>query len=108
MGRRVRVEIDRNFERELLKSDFMRDLLEEPVQQAASMAKDLAPRDTGDLAESVYGDVALTAKGWVGRVGAEDYKAPWFEEGATGVAHRPFLRPAVESQIGPIEPARED
>lgn len=109
---RTRFKMDPTFERELLSSDFFRDVLLDVVPEAASRAADLAPDDprtpAPDLHTSVFGDVALGPRGWRGRVGAEDYKAPWFEEGASGVTRRPFLRPAVEEVVGPIEPSPED
>lgn len=99
---------DPGFEAALLRSSGFRDVLEDLVEDAADVAADLAPFETGALADSVYGDVALTEHGWTGRVGATDFKAGWFEEGAVGVTPHPFLRPAVEQTIGPIEPGPEE
>jgi len=98
---------DPSFEAMLLRSTEVRDVLEERVSAAAARATALAPDDpattTNDLHTSVFGDVAMTGRGWAGRVGAANFKAPWFEIGATGVPARPFLVPAVEEEIGPIE-----
>ena len=102
-----RFTFDPGFEAALLRSDGVRDVLEDLVADAADTADGLAPYLTGDLASSIYGDVALTEDGWTGRVGATDFKAAWFEEGADGVSPRPFLRPAVEQEIGPIEASPE-
>lgn len=106
-----RFKLDPTFERELMRSPEMRDLLEDAVGPAAERAADLAPDDprTGspDLPSSIVGEVELTAHGYRGRVVAHDWKAAWHEEGATGVPARPFLRPAVEETIGPIEPGPE-
>jgi hypothetical protein len=107
-----RFELDPGFEAALLRSGGVRDALEQVVEPAARRASDLAPDDpaTGgqDLHTSVYGDVAMTGHGFRGRVGAMNFKAGWFEEGATGVPAQPFLRPAVEEHVGPIEAAPED
>lgn len=102
----VRFERDPEFENAILREPLLGAHLKERVDAAASRASDLAPDDpsTGppDLHSSVFGDVELTARGFRGHVGAEDYKARWFEEGATGVPARPFLRPAVEQEVGPL------
>jgi hypothetical protein len=103
-----RFDLDPDFEDAVLRSAEFRDALEDLVAEAADVADLRAPYLTGTLASSVFGDVALTEDGWVGRVGATDFKAPWFEEGADGVPPRPFLRPAVEETIGPIEAAPEE
>lgn len=100
---------DPGFERALLSSPGVAVMLEELVEPAARRAAELAPDDprtTGDdLHTSVFGDVAMTVHGYRGRVGATDFKAPWFEEGAANVPARPFIRPAVEEFVGPISAA---
>lgn len=99
--------MDPGFEAALLRSEPVRELIEEAATKAAGAAADLAPDDPAttrnDLHSSVFADVAITGRGWTGRVGASDFKAGWFEEGAQGVPARPFLRPAVEQEVGPIE-----
>lgn len=99
---------DPEFERNIVREPSLGAFIGERVAAAASRAAALAPDDprTGspDLHSSVFGDVALMGNGFRGRVGAEDYKARWFEEGATGVPARPFLRPAVEQEVGPLGP----
>lgn len=103
----TKFERDPGFERQVLGERWVGDLLEELVSTAAARASDLAPDDpatTGkDLHSSVYGDVELVGGRYRARVGATDFKANWFEHGAVGVPARPFLRPAVEEIIGPIE-----
>lgn len=105
----ARFKLDPSFEREIMRSAEMRDILEDAVEDAADLASDLAPDDpaTGspDLPSSLAGEVELTANGYRGRVVAHDWKAAWYEAGADGVPAQPFLRPAVEETIGPIEPA---
>lgn len=95
------------FEAELLRSIEVAEMLDDVVEEAAARAVELAPDDPTtndrDLHRSIFGDVAMTAHGYRGRVGATNFKAPWFEEGAVNVDQRPFLRPAVEQVVGPIE-----
>lgn len=102
----VRFVPDPEFHRAIIREPALGAFLKERVDAAAARARDLAPDDpsTGspDLHSSVFGDVSMMGPGFRGRVGAEDYKAGWFEEGATGVPARPFLRPAVEQEVGPI------
>lgn len=99
---------DPTFEKMLLSSPELEQHLRGVVDEAARRAADLAPDDpsTGapDLHSSIFGDVEQAGPTLRGRVGATDYKARWFEEGATGVPARPFLRPAVEEKIGPLGP----
>lgn len=106
LGRRFT--LDPGFAAAVSRTSQVRDLLDEKATAAAEEAANRAPFATGALAESVFADVALTADGYRGRVGAEDFKAPWFEEGAAGVPARPFLRPAVEAEVGPIEAHPDD
>lgn len=98
---------DPAFKGALLRSAGVRDALQDRVGAAAELASQLAPDDpatTGkDLHSSVVGDVGMTADGWLGRVVALNFKAPWFEFGARGVPKRPFLRPAVEREVGKVE-----
>lgn len=112
MSLRRGFELDPDFADAYLRSDHVRETLQEYVDDAAEVAARLAPDDprtiTNDLHSSVFGDVAMTSHGWRGRVGASNFKAPWFEEGAAGVASQPFLRPAVEQTVGPIEAHPDD
>jgi len=109
MSAAFRIKLDPAFERELLRSDFVRDRLDDAAKKAAAIAADRAPDDpatsTKDLRSSIRGETELGPDGWVGRVVAGDWKAAWYEIGATGVPARPYLRPAVEQTVGPIEPA---
>lgn len=107
MGRFVR---DPGFEMALFASVEIELALKDRTDAAAARARELAPddprTDEPDLHTSVFGDVALTATGYKGRVGATDFKAPWYEEGSARTAPRPFLRPAVEEEIGPVSAAQ--
>jgi hypothetical protein len=102
-------ELDRSFDRELMHSAYVHDLLEEKVDAVAEVARDLAPDDPStaglDLHTDIEGEVGLTDAGWQGRVNAFDFKAGWYEKGASGVTARPFLRPALEQEVGPLEAA---
>ncbi len=103
----MRFELDRSFERELMRSDFVRDLLDEKAREVAAAARPLAPDDpattTKDLPSSISGEAVLTEDGWVGRASAGNFKAAWYEKGASGVTARPFLVPALERVVGPVE-----
>lgn len=107
----ARFELDAAFERKLLESDFMRARIQTAAEAAASAAADRAPDDPRtsrpDLPTSIVAEMELTEHGWRGRVVAHDWKAAWHEEGAAGVPARPFLRPSVEENVGPIEPHPE-
>lgn len=104
-------ELDRAFAEKLLASDWMRDRIADVTGPAAERAATLAPDDPAtsgdDLPGSIVDELELTEHGWRGRVVAHDWKAAWYEEGATGVPARPFLRPAVEEIVGPLEPHPE-
>jgi hypothetical protein len=78
-------------------------LVKEKASTAAARAKEIVAVDTGRLRDSIAGEAALTPRGWQGRVVATDFKAPWEEEGTVRRSARPFLRPAVEQTVGPIE-----
>lgn len=87
---------------ELSRSTEVKELLEDLADTIAERASELAPYRTGDLAESLEGDVrsevSLGEDGFVGIVSSDDYKAPWWEFGTSRNEARPFLRPAVEEQ----------
>lgn len=99
--------VDPGFERDLMRSGFVHDLLEDEAEEVALLAAELAPDDPSttapDLPSSIGAEVVMTDTGWVGRVVAADFKSAWYEEGASGVAARPFLRPALERLVGPVE-----
>lgn len=102
---------DPQFDELLFRSRGMREVLEDRCEAAADVAAQLAPDDPstgeGDLSSSVAADVAMTRRGFVGRVLAENFKAHWFENGTVKMRPRPFLRPAVEREIGRLEAAEE-
>lgn len=88
---------DPTFERDVLRSLWVRDLLEKLTEDGADRYRDGVPFDLGDLFESIFSDVALTAKGWRGRVGADDWKAALIELGTSRMDPDGSLRRAVES-----------
>lgn len=92
------------FEQAVLRSPEVRDDLLDVAQQAADLARELAPDDpaTGpdeDLEGSIVGEVILGPDGYRGRVTARNYKGMFWEAGTIEHSPRPFLRPAVE-QLG--------
>lgn len=85
------------FEAELVRSTFVKMLLEELAERGAALYRDGVPVDEGDLADSIFGDVALTSDGFAGRVGATDWKAGLVEFGTSLHAPDGSLRRAIES-----------
>lgn len=83
-------------EAHLLRSTAVRDHMETVAQDAAETYAASVAFDEGDLAESVFGDVALTPEGFVGRVGATDWKAALVEFGTVEHAPDGSLRAALE------------
>ena len=85
------------FEEELLRSSAVKAVLEELAKAGAAIYRDGVPVAEGDLRDSVFGTVALTSEGYVGRIGATDWKAALIELG--GSLHNPdgSLRRAIES-----------
>lgn len=85
-----------SFEAELLRSDAVRDLLEEHASAAEAAYRDGVPVDEGDLKASVFSDVAMTDDGYRGRVGATDWKAALVELGTATRSPDGSLRRAIE------------
>ena len=69
------------FAQAVLRSGALRAKLEEVVDEAARRYRSTVPVGEGDLRDSIFGQVALTSDGYVGRVGAKDFKAGWVEFG---------------------------
>lgn len=97
---------DRTFERKLLGSRDMRNVLERTGEAIAARARQLAPDDpdtvTDDLRSSIRVDMIDQPDGWTARVVADDYKAAWKEFGTSREAAKPYLRPAAEAELGPL------
>lgn len=101
-----RFDLDRSFEKRVLGGEGVRAHLEHKVEEVAEVARGLAPDDpsTGppDLHTSIAGRVDKTDQGYRGEVRASDWKAHLWEFGHQGRA-KPFLRPAIEQVVGPLE-----
>lgn len=86
-----------SFEREILRSYFVKSLLEALADAGARLYRDGVPVDEGDLHDSIFGIVELTVEGYRGRVGATDWKAALIEFGTSKNAPDGSLRRAVEA-----------
>lgn len=93
----ARFELNRGFEAELLRDVHVAHLLDALAEEGAEVYRDGVPVAEGDLRDSVFGDVALTERGWIGRIGAEDWKAGIIEFGTSLRAPDGSLRRAIES-----------
>lgn len=100
------------FERELLRSIEMRRVIEHRTEAVAERASEIAADDprtvADDLHRMIEAEVEIDAHGAHGRVVSKNFKGHWYEFGASGVPARPYLRPALESEVGPIEKGRGD
>lgn len=94
------------FEAQLLRSTFVKETLEGLVKEGAQRYEDSVPVAEGDLRDSVFGDVKLTAGGFQGRIGATDWKAGLIEFGTARRRPDGSLRRAVEGLGVKIEPRR--
>lgn len=81
---------------EAKRSTAIRDILEADSEAAADSYRELVPVAEGDLRDSIYSRVVLTPEGYVGEVGATDWKAGLVEFGTS--LHDPdgSLRLSVE------------
>ncbi len=95
---------DPGFEALLARSTGLRRVLEGYAQEIAGHAQQLVPVREGDLRDSIEADVQLeTEGGFVGRVNVFHYTAHWVEFGTVRTRAQPFLRPAAEMVLGPLE-----
>lgn len=101
----VRFDPDPTLEAELARTVEVAAVLEALAAAAAETARRLVPVASGDLRDSIDHEVAMEAAGQVGRVFATDFKASWVEFGTIRRPARPFIRPALETEVGPL---RED
>ena len=97
MARGFRFVENPTFRREVLRSYAVGKLLEELAKEGAAVYRNGVPVDEGDLADSVFGDVTLTEEGFVGRIGASDWKAALVEFGTSLRNPDGSLRRAIES-----------
>lgn len=89
-----------NFADEWAASEDALALADQYAQAAAPLAAAGAPRDRGDLAESVEAVSGFVDGKATGRVIAKDFKAGWKEWGTRREPAQPFLRPAMEAVTG--------
>lgn len=99
--------LDPHFETNFYRSPDVKRILEERTEAVAERARQLAPDDPAtegdDLHSMIEGEVVLEARGFVGRVTSKNFKGGWYEFGTSRQAARPYLRPAAEAEVGPIE-----
>lgn len=92
------------FEGELLRSTGVKNALANLAKQGADRFRATVPVDTGELRDSIFSDVALTADGYKGRIGATSPHAALVEFGTANEPPDGSLRRAVEG-LGTFEPA---
>lgn len=93
----ARLEISPTFEAEVLRSFFVKTLLEALADAGAELYREGVPVDEGDLHDSIFGIVELTVEGYRGRVGATDWKAALIEFGTSKRDPDGSLRRAIEA-----------
>lgn len=93
----ARLEISPTFEEEVLRSFFVKTLLEALADAGARLYRENVPVDEGDLHDSIFGIVELTVDGFRGRVGATDWKAALIEFGTSKRDPDGSLRRAIEA-----------
>lgn len=105
-------EFNPTFEEELVRSIGVRRVIEDRTEAVAKRASEIAADDprtvADDLHRMIEGEVEIGAHGAHGRVASKNFKGHWYEFGAAGVPARPYLRPALESEVGPVEKGRDD
>lgn len=94
------------FEHDLLRSTIAKDILEDLVEEGEERYRESVPVEQGDLKDSVFGIVALTAEGFRGRIGATDWKAGLVEFGTARNRPDGSLRRSVEGLGVTIETGR--
>lgn len=99
--------LDPGFAAAYARSDDARELLEDPVDRVAARARELAPDDPAtsgdDLKGMIEGEVIMEDGRWIGRVASNNFKGNWKEFGSSREAAQPYLRPALEAEVGPVE-----
>lgn len=86
-----------DFERELVRSTFVALILHELAEHGETLYREGVPVAEGDLRDSIFSSVELTADGYRGRVGATDWKAALVEFGTSLRAPDGSLRRAIEA-----------
>lgn len=98
----IRFDPDPNLESELARAVEIRAYLEVVAAAAAETARQLAPYRTGALRDSIDYDVTSEGGGQIARVIVGDWKANLIEYGTSRHPARPYLRPAIEAEVGPL------
>ena len=100
-------DLDPTFFRDLLASDGVGDVVHIYANRVAARASTLAPDDPetagSSIAEGIVVDRGVEHGRQVARVNALDFKSHWHEHGTSKMAATPFLRPAAEQEVGPLE-----
>lgn len=95
------------FEAELLASLPVKTIIEDRTDAVVSRAQALAPDDPRtsgrDLHSQIEGNVELDQHGWHGRASSMAFYGHLYEFGASNVPAQPYMRPALEAEVGRIE-----
>lgn len=85
--------------RALAQDAMMQPLMKQAGDAVAATAASLAPKDTGELADSIHAEVERDAEGWHADVswGPDYFYGLFWEVGTSRNEPRPFLRPALDS-----------
>lgn len=102
-----RFRMDPSFPAMFGRSEEARELLQDPVDRVTARAKELAPDDPAtsgnDLRGMIEGEVVMEDGRWIGRVASNNFKGNWKEFGSSRESAQPYLRPALEAEVGPVE-----
>lgn len=76
----------------------------EPIgREVVDLAKELAPKRTEHLANSIKGEWVIEDGRKVYRVAAHDFKGGWIEFGTINMDAEPYLGPAAAQVVGNLE-----
>lgn len=110
---RPHFELDEGFEAAVLRSEGVRKLLEDRIDDGVRRAKSRAPKRLGFLRDGIVGNVGVETRGdfaergqLIGRIASTDFKTVWAEFGTVKRAKEPFLRPTLE-ELGTVEERAE-
>jgi hypothetical protein len=94
---RLRMDWNRNAERELLSQPDVRDFVQRVGDDVATSVRDQAPVDTGELRDGVENpEMELQRDGWHAFVNFLTWYSLIVEYGPRG---RPFIRPGADSAL---------
>lgn len=98
----IRFDPDPALENNLVRAAEIHAYLDQLASAAAATARELAPHRTGALRDSIDHDVVTEGGRQIGVVIVGDWKANLIEYGTSRHPARPFLRPALEAEVGPL------